>query len=202
MRASTRMLAVAVSVAVAGSALSSCSAESADPPTAFSSADIVNRSEQMRESGNDFAAEVFEDGVVTEQEYLAALRGFSDCLTAYGYSVTDPVLSPLNSLRYSLRAEPGGQNTADFHTRFMSCSELWMMEVESMYMATHEPVMNEALRAAVQSCLRGAGFDTVGNPKSEEEFAAAFDGQDGWRTTYDACLGEALPNLFPDMESF
>lgn len=119
---SIRVTVIAALFAVTVLTFTSCASAPDSSGTSFSVADIQVRGEQARSEGNDFVADVFEDGSVTEAEYLEAIDGFTACMTEYGYAVSAPVLSPMDSLSYSTVSDPAGQDADLYNERYMECS--------------------------------------------------------------------------------
>lgn len=178
------------------------SSEQEQERTSFSSADIVERGEQFRGEGNDFVADIFEDGEVSESEYLEAIAGFTGCMTAYGYTVSEPILSPMDSLTYTVSADPGGQDVDTYNAAFLECGENWLSEVESMYTATHDAVIDAPLRIALRECLSQKGYETADDARSYTALAGDLWDDADWEFVFQECLGSVARPLYPDVANF
>lgn len=194
---STTFKAVVV-LALAGCAvtLAGCSSE----PDHTSS--LQQLADQARAAGSDDNALILDDGEVTDDEYFQAARGYQTCIRETGIVLPDPEMNPVDGVTLVFDTteiiELSGANA----TKSQECEQQWQ-PVLLGYTSTHTFKMDEALLAAVATCMEDKGFtvpedasevaDIVGNPDS--------DGGEQ-RGIAENCTYAEAERLFPDSPGF
>jgi len=193
---------VSLVLAIAGIALllTGCSTGEETSKSEWTSADITARAKQLRDGGNAFAADLLADGIVSEDDYLSAIEEFTKCMNGRGYEVTNPVLSPVNSLNYLYESSPGSTDPDVFNKDLTDCSSTYMSEVEPMYLATHKAVMAEPLRVAMQACMHSKGYDVADDVRSFDDYFPESEAIEANGPRIE-CLIDTMRALYPDIGS-
>ncbi|WP_159501411.1 hypothetical protein [Microbacterium sp. 18062] len=195
-----RRTVIVVSLA-AGTFLFAACGSSPDSESTWSSEDIKQRGEDLRREGDTFAAEIFADGVVTEDENWDAARGYADCMIGRGYAVSDLTLNPLNGLSVIVQADPSGRSIDVYNADEMECRMTYMNEVPAMYKATHQEVMDDALRVAVGACMNDAGYQIRDGATNHEEMIPD-QAEKGWEPQFISCATDLIEELYPTLPYF
>lgn len=194
-RGARALFLVAVTFVVTG-----CStAEFIDPEQEWTSADIQERAEYMREQGNDFVADRFADGEVSADEYREGVDMFVTCMTDRGYTTTDPVVSPVDGLSIIVEPDPSGKSSDVYGADLEEC-RMYMGALEAMFPITHTQVMDEPLLVAVTACLTGKGEIVPEGARNYPEMQPAdFEFDSPWKRAFDQCLVDNVFTLYPDL---
>lgn len=139
-----------------------------------------------------------DDSVVTESEYRTAIDGFVSCMREVGYSVTDPVVSPIDGLTLLYDLNPSGDPDA-WNKKVEECNTSYVTEIEPTYVEARNQTMEPSLRSATAQCLTGDGFRVSGNERNVKDFV---DSTGNTGNVVMHCVTTAMEQLFPDYPGF
>lgn len=139
-----------------------------------------------------------DDGVVTESEYHTAIDGFVSCMRAAGYSVTDPVVSPIDGLTLLYDLNPSGSPDA-WNEKLEECDTSYVSMIEPTYVEARDQVMEPSLQAATARCLSEKDIRVGGNERNVKDFV---DSADEPGNVIMQCVTPAMRQLFPDYPGF
>lgn len=139
-----------------------------------------------------------DDGVVTDTEYREAIDGFVSCMRDAGYSITDPVLSPIDGLTLLYDMNPSGPPEA-WNEKVEECDSSFVSMIEPTYVASRDQVMEPSLQAATARCLNDEGIRVSGKERNVKEFADSA-GEPG--NVIMQCVSPSMHKLFPDYPGF
>lgn len=139
-----------------------------------------------------------DDGVVTESEYRTAIDGFVSCMRDAGYSVTDPVVSPIDGLTLLYDLNPSGSPDA-WNKKLEECDTSYVSMIEPTYVEARDQVMEPSLRSATARCLNDKDIRVSGNERNVKEFANSA-GEPG--NVIMQCVSPSMHKLFPDYPGF
>jgi hypothetical protein len=188
-------------VAVALTVTGCSSAQSIDPNRAWTSADIQARAEYLRDQGNDFVADRFADGEVTQEEYREGVDMFVTCMNDRGYTTTYPIVSPTDGVSILVEPDPSGKTDEVFGPDLQECGK-FKGELEALYPITHPQVMDAPLLVAVSSCLENKGITVPDGARNYPDLKAADPDTDYnslWKQAFDECLVTNVFTLYPDL---
>lgn len=138
------------------------------------------------------------DGTVSETEYRAAIDGFVSCMREAGYTIGDPVLSPIDGLTLLYDLIPSGNPDA-WNKKVEECNRAHVSHIEPAYVEARAQTMAPPLRAATAKCLSAKGFTLRGTERNLADFAKATN------NIGDAlmdCLATTVPQVFPGLPSY
>lgn len=139
-----------------------------------------------------------EDRVVSESEYRAAVANFVSCVRDAGYSISDPMLSPVDGLTLLYDITPSGDPDA-WSRKLEECNLTHVSHIEPAYVEAREQTMEPSLRAATVTCLRSKGFEPRGTERNVKDFV---DSTDGVGTAVTQCVTTSIGQLFPELPDF
>lgn len=191
-RYGTRGIAVASSLTLAAM-LTGCASSS--PTQSLSIQDVEYLAERASELGYEEQAARIEDGEATFEDYDESWQALASCVKGFGYGITDPIVSPVDSLTYEFVFDSKGfeEQTADVN--ILDCQERHFAYVSQAYLGTHSPRMEPALADGISTCLTKQGIDLAG----DEETVAAFMDAAGDRDVFDACIADTAHQLYPSL---
>jgi hypothetical protein len=136
------------------------------------------------------------DGVVTEDEYRTAVEKFRSCMKDSGYTVTPPVLSPIDGLTLLYDAIPTG-DVKTWNVKIEECNLTTVSHVEPGYVESHTQVMDEKVRRATIDCLVAKGIKTSGTERNIQEFQAV--AAKNKKETIMGCIMKSARDIYPDL---
>ena len=139
-----------------------------------------------------------DDGVVTEGEYRTAIDGFVSCMRDAGYEVTDPVVSPIDSLTLLYDLTPSGPPDA-WNKKVEECDTSFVSMIEPTYVEARDQVMEPSLQAATARCLSERDIRVGGNERNVKDFV---DSADEPGNVIMQCVTTGMEQLFPDYPGF
>ncbi|MCU1441310.1 MAG: hypothetical protein JWP85_2307 [Rhodoglobus sp.] len=176
--------------------LAGCSAP--EPPTGREL--VLALAAEAQEQGHPAQYELMKDGVVDLEDYDTAYRQLRACLEAGGMTVTDPIISPADGLRYIFEYDANGLAPQTVDEVQGECEAQFWVPVNAAYADTNPAVMEEALRTASLECLEQAGFDMTGEERNFPEMVGDpdVDGGDQREAAAD-CVFTAAHELYPEL---
>jgi hypothetical protein len=139
-----------------------------------------------------------DDGVVTDSEYRTAVDGFVSCMRDAGYSVTDPVLSPIDGLTLLYDLDFSGDPDV-WNVKVEECNLGNVSHIEPSYVEQREQVMDPKLRSATAQCLTRKGIEPTGHEHNVTDF---YDTAGKQEDAARECVGKAMLEEFPDYPNF
>jgi hypothetical protein len=136
------------------------------------------------------------DGVVTKEEYTAAVKAFRGCITAAGYRVSEPMISPVDGLTLLYDLLPSGDPKV-WNKAIEACNLRHISHIEPAYVEGHTQMMAVRLRAATANCLTRQGIALKGGEKNLADFISAA-GMRRRQSVMD-CVVKAARELFPNL---
>lgn len=164
----------------------------------LSEAQIERLAIEAEEAGYAEQAAFLEDGEVTEREYAAAVDNYVECVAQYGYSVSERVVSPVDSLSFEYVTDTVGFDQNEASGNIQACSERHITYVERGYLGSHEARMDVPLLRAMDACVRDRGISTTGNETAPRDFFE-LEGMDP--PTFSECLTGSAEDLYPELPS-
>ncbi|MFI7300010.1 hypothetical protein [Streptomyces sp. NPDC050121] len=134
------------------------------------------------------------DGVVTAEEYRAAVDRFISCVRDAGYAVDDPVRSPVDNLTLIYDIKPSGKPDV-YNEAVQACNLSHLSLVEPTFVESEQQVMDEVLRTAVTDCLRRQGVSLTGKERSLKDYSASAKDE----VPVVDCVTEEWPTAYPDL---
>ncbi|MEV8241962.1 hypothetical protein AB0O90_17085 [Microbacterium testaceum] len=192
------MRAAAATAMAAALLLAGCS--SAPAPEIATGPELVKQlAQQAREAGYEESASRLEDGVIDKNEYDAAFGDMRSCFEGLGMTLEDVSINRGDGIRYIYRVEGSGFSQNTIEDADAACTDRYFSHVDSAYIATTPPKMDEPLRVATIECMRSAGYDMSGSEATFADIAVSPDADGGRRyKTADSCATEAVLSLYPD----
>lgn len=163
--------------------------------TSFTEADIRNTAQHARDAGYEAQAKLLDDGEADAEDYDTAFRRFSECITSAGFTVSEPIVSPANSLTFEYVVDTGPFDPDEADRKIDECGEEHLRYVTLAYRRSHEQRMDAALADAVAACLDQNGAQLSGDERNVQDFLDAFDN----REVFDDCISNEAIKLFPDL---
>lgn len=143
----------------------------------------------------DHQAWALGDGAVSQQEYHTAVDSFITCMRTAGFTVTKPVLSPIDGLTLLYDIVPSGE-PAVWNETLESCNQRHLSHIEPAYVESAPHVMQPLLRKAVAKCLARQGVSTKGSESNATEFVAATGNRS---LLVMKCVTTTARTLFPEL---
>ncbi|MER5227208.1 hypothetical protein [Streptomyces flaveus] len=134
------------------------------------------------------------DGRVTAAEYRTAVARFISCVRDAGYTVDDPVRSPLDNLTLIYDITPSGDPDV-YNQAVQNCNLSHLTMIEPKFVEAHPQVMDKPLRTAVSTCLRRQGISLTRREHSLPDFAAST----GSKTTIVDCVTQNWARVYPEL---
>lgn len=178
--------------------LSACGGGDSSDSSTLTESQIQRLAGEAEEAGYLDQASILEDGIVTAEEYEAAVDSYVDCVAEYGYTVSERVVSPVDSLSLEYATDTAGFNPDEAQSNIQSCSEGHISYVERGYLGSHEARMDGPLLLALDSCVSEHGVRTTGDEATARDFFE-LDGMDPGLLAM--CISNAADELYPDLPS-
>jgi hypothetical protein len=173
---------------------------SQDPATSGVPADaravILAAHSSAEESGHSEQAEIFSDGIVSEDEYRGAFRMLQACYAEIGVTASEPIVSPVDGHTLVFNTDLGGLSEEAALPPLYTCDERFWMLVDAVYSYSNPQVMEPALLQAVKECIRVDGGDPPEDAKSVPELV---DGDNPGPV--DTCVHTQMAKLYPEITS-
>jgi len=134
---------------------------------------------------------------VTEETYRAAAQSLLRCMSAYGYRVVGPVVSPFDQrLLRDVLPPTDGQDPAVFNSRLDRCDAASRLAtIEPSYLTAHPGRLDPQLLPEARRCLRKQGIEPQENGRTYGDFVRRAPASQ----EFGKCMTEAARALFPDL---
>lgn len=180
--------------ALAVLALSGCASGEPSPEAV-----LQNSADEAAAAGSQENADAMSDGELTEDEYYDAARRFQTCYSDAGVVIEGPVLSPVDSLTLEWVYPDTYDLDENGEAAVEQCNSQWI-PVAAAYSATHDSVMDQALRVSVITCMQENGYEMAGDESSVVDFVGEPEADGGQqRTQAEHCIIDGARVLFPDL---
>ncbi|UGY94636.1 hypothetical protein [Streptomyces gobiensis] len=134
------------------------------------------------------------DGTVTAAEYRTAVDRFISCVKEAGYTVGDPVRSPVDGVTLLYHITPTGDPAA-YNEAIQRCNLAHLSLIEPAFVEAQRHVMDQELLPVVGDCLRGRDVSLTGKERNVADFAASADDE----PMAVECVTEARIKVFPEL---
>lgn len=157
---------------------------------------VLDYASQAKEAGLDDQYKVLADGEVSQSEYETQVDVALSCNRDRGRGTYEPWINPVDGITILYDFLPGQGVTVSESESGQDCETLHSAAVQAAYIATHEPVMQDALRAYVAECAPAYSVTLSGTERSLADFvrSAGDARKDGVLT----CVDNGLRKLHPD----
>lgn len=188
--------------AVIGACLLLLAGCAAEPPVQDDRALVLALAEVERDAGHEEQAALLEDGVASAEDYDEAFRLMRGCMEEGGVTLTEPVVSPADGLRYIWDFDANGLAPEAIDELQLECESVYWTSVSAAYPDTHAHVMDEPLRLAAIECLRAEGYELSGEERNFVELAGDPEADGGVRREAAAdCVFREAHELYPELPS-
>jgi hypothetical protein len=158
-----------------------------------------------KEKADQSVIDALSDGYVSLEEYNTGVDVTVKCVEDKGYAVkVDSMPNPVDGYRkgFQIVSFADGSSLPENDkaaTDIFECSKRFASFLEMGYEITNEAVMDPALMAAVQECLRGKGQEVTGEEKNMKDLVT--DGYDDpkWGVVSE-CVGTRGTEMYPDVD--
>lgn len=154
---------------------------------------------EERAVGHLEQAEALEDGIVTSQEYDLAFDRLASCLNLRGFTVTSPVVSPVDGVAYEFSSDFGTRDLDSALADLDDCETTHWRSVSMAYELSREPVMDPTLVEASTRCLKEQGYTPNGDERNVADLVRSI-GEEEDSIVIDCVHGEAI-RLYPELPS-
>jgi hypothetical protein len=159
-----------------------------------------------RDKADQSVLDALSDGHVSLEEYNAGFDAAVKCVEDKGYKVkVDPMPNPVDGYRGSFQivSFADGSSLPENDEAFMNiveCENRFETPLEVGYEMTNELVMDPALMAAVQECLRDKGVELTGEEKNLADLApGGSDVNPNWGKV-EGCVFDQGSRMYPDIQ--
>lgn len=180
-------------------ALSGCATETPPEEVRYSVEYNKRLAITAGEDGHEQQEEILRDGRITAEEYSTAFESLKACIEEKGYTVSDPMVSPLDGLRFEFNYNSNGLDQDQAFLDYEDCEATYWLPTAPAYSHSNPQRIDEPLKEGVILCLENKGItvdkkatafqDLVGD--SNEDREAASD-----------CAGSLAFSLYPDLPAF
>jgi hypothetical protein len=175
--------------------LGGCGGSSSGGPDSEHSLEQI--ADRARSDGQNWQAELIEDGDITLAEYDEGHRRVLECLTQAGMTFTEPVRDIVDGFRWNYEITWGDLGEDKGSKAVQECFEnLGHLELAMSSFGSWET--DPALQANIEQCLRDDGFEVQsGSTKNYRDLTNALAEQGVTQTMVSACIDAGMEKLYP-----
>ena len=182
--------------------LAGCTAPARTPPVHLTSDAVKSIGRGLVDKGYKVQGKPLLDGSVTAEEYRTAFDNLRTCVTTAGYTISDPVVSPVTNTNYEFVFDFKGRNQRKANTEILDCEKRYWSDLAGVYVDTAPQRMDEGLRQAVIACMKKHHYRVPDTDRTIAQMAGRDPVKDAKRRTVTMnCTQSEATRLFPNLPS-
>lgn len=167
-----------------------------DPAAPSSRSAVLDFAAQAQTAGRLDQYRILRDGTVTRSEYETQIDVAVSCNRERERETYPTWVNPVDGLTILTDFLPGQGIPLAESAAGEDCETVHTVFVEAAYLASHEAVMAEALRASVANCSAAAGVQLTGAEVNLTQLVRAAG--EARKQVVLTCVDEGLRSIYPD----